>query len=88
MEEADGEILVRSPTQMSGYFGTDESPVDKDGWLQTGDLGHIDEDGYLWITGRSKDLIIRGGENIAPRSSSRLGCASSQTSAERYLSLG
>jgi acyl-CoA synthetase (AMP-forming)/AMP-acid ligase II len=62
----DGEILVRSPTQMSGYFGTDESPLDQDGWLHTGDLGYLDEDGYLWITGRRKDLIIRGGENIAP----------------------
>jgi acyl-CoA synthetase (AMP-forming)/AMP-acid ligase II len=63
---ANGEILVRSPTQMSGYLGADESPIDTDGWLSTGDLGHIDKDGYLWITGRSKDLIIRGGENIAP----------------------
>jgi acyl-CoA synthetase (AMP-forming)/AMP-acid ligase II len=62
----DGEILVRAPTQMSGYLGVDESPIDADGWLHTGDLGHLDEDGYLWITGRSKDLIIRGGENIAP----------------------
>jgi acyl-CoA synthetase (AMP-forming)/AMP-acid ligase II len=64
----DGEILVRSPTQMLGYFGTDESPVDAEGWLRTGDLGRIDEDGFLWITGRSKDMIIRGGENISPAS--------------------
>ncbi|MER5437663.1 class I adenylate-forming enzyme family protein [Streptomyces sp. NPDC002790] len=62
----DGEILVKSPTQMVGYFGLDESPIDSDGWLHTGDLGHIDDDGYLWITGRAKDMIIRGGENIAP----------------------
>jgi steroid-24-oyl-CoA synthetase len=62
----DGEILLRSPTQMSGYLGSDESPIDSDGWLHTGDLGHVDSDGYLWITGRSKDMIIRGGENIAP----------------------
>ncbi|UKA64382.1 class I adenylate-forming enzyme family protein [Arthrobacter sp. FW306-04-A] len=61
-----GEILVRSPTQMSGYIGEEESPIDSEGWLHTGDLGHLDEDGYLWITGRSKDMIIRGGENIAP----------------------
>jgi acyl-CoA synthetase (AMP-forming)/AMP-acid ligase II len=62
----DGEILLRSPTQMSGFFGLDESPIDKEGWLHTGDLGRLDEDGNLWITGRSKDMIIRGGENIAP----------------------
>ncbi|MFD7776504.1 class I adenylate-forming enzyme family protein [Streptomyces sp. NPDC059753] len=62
----DGEILVRSPTQMVGYFGLDESPIDSDGWLHTGDLGHTDDAGYLWITGRAKDMIIRGGENIAP----------------------
>lgn len=64
----DSEVLVRSPTQMSGYVGTVESPIDIDGWLHTGDLGHLDGDGRLWITGRSKDLIIRGGENIAPAS--------------------
>ncbi|WP_454739259.1 class I adenylate-forming enzyme family protein [Cupriavidus necator] len=62
----DGEILLRSPTQMSGYFGLDESPIDPDGWLHTGDLGRLDEKGNLWITGRCKDMIIRGGENIAP----------------------
>jgi acyl-CoA synthetase (AMP-forming)/AMP-acid ligase II len=61
----DGEVLVRSPTQMLGYFGV-ESPIDAEGWLHTGDLGRLDENGHLWITGRSKDLIIRGGENIAP----------------------
>ena len=62
----DDEILVRSPTQMSGYAGDVEQPIDAEGWLHTGDLGHLDEDGRLWITGRSKDLIIRGGENVAP----------------------
>jgi acyl-CoA synthetase (AMP-forming)/AMP-acid ligase II len=62
----DGEILLRSPTQMSGYFGVDESPIDAEGWLHTGDLGRLDEKGQLWITGRCKDMIIRGGENIAP----------------------
>jgi acyl-CoA synthetase (AMP-forming)/AMP-acid ligase II len=62
----DGEILLRSPTQMSGYFGVDESPIDSEGWLHTGDLGRLDEKGNLWITGRCKDMIIRGGENIAP----------------------
>lgn len=62
----DGEILVRSPAQMSGYYGAEPSPIDRDGWLHTGDLGHLDERGSLWITGRCKDIIIRGGENIAP----------------------
>ena len=57
----DGEVLIRSPTQMSGYYGMDESPIDREGWLHTGDLGKVDETGRLWITGRSKDLIIRGG---------------------------
>jgi acyl-CoA synthetase (AMP-forming)/AMP-acid ligase II len=61
-----GEVLVKSPTQMIGYFGGEESPIDSEGWLHTGDLGCIDDDGFLWITGRSKDMIIRGGENIAP----------------------
>jgi steroid-24-oyl-CoA synthetase len=65
-ELVDGEILVRSPTQMLGYYGGEPSPIDEDGWLHTGDLGRIDADGYLWITGRSKDMIIRGGENVAP----------------------
>ena len=51
---------------MLGYFGDEESPIDAEGWLHTGDLGRIDEDGYLWITGRCKDLIIRGGENVSP----------------------
>jgi acyl-CoA synthetase (AMP-forming)/AMP-acid ligase II len=60
------EILLRSPTQMSGYFGLAESPIDAEGWLHTGDLGRLDENGNLWITGRLKDMIIRGGENIAP----------------------
>ncbi|MFA3894106.1 class I adenylate-forming enzyme family protein [Rhodococcus qingshengii] len=67
-ELPDGEILLRSPTQMLGYLGEIESPIDSDGWLHTGDLGHLDDEGYLWITGRSKDMIIRGGENIAPAS--------------------
>lgn len=62
----DGEVLVRSPTQMSGYFGLDETPIDADGWLHTGDLGKMDDEGRLWITGRTKEMIIRGGENIAP----------------------
>ena len=70
-----GEVLVRSPTVMNGYLGiaggsSDSGgiaagPVDSDGWLHTGDLGHLNDDGYLFIDGRSKDMVIRGGENIA-----------------------
>jgi acyl-CoA synthetase (AMP-forming)/AMP-acid ligase II len=63
-----GEIVLRSPTQMIGYYGETAGPIDAEGWLHTGDLGYLDADGYLWITGRSKELIIRGGENIAPAS--------------------
>jgi acyl-CoA synthetase (AMP-forming)/AMP-acid ligase II len=65
------EVLLRSPTQMTRYIGVDESPIDSEGWLHTGDLGRLDEDQRLWITGRAKDLIIRGGENIAPASVER-----------------
>ena len=63
-----GEICVRSGRVMKGYYKQDQATRDvlKDGWLHTGDLGYLDEDGYLFITGRTKDLIIRGGENIAP----------------------
>ena len=67
--EGKGEILVRSPTVMLGYVGSglenSDGTVDSDGWLRSGDLGHVDEDGYLFIDGRSKDMVIRGGENIA-----------------------
>lgn len=65
-----GEIITRSPCIMKGYYKMPketEEAIDKDGWLHTGDLGTIDEDGYFKITGRIKDMIIRGGENIYPR---------------------
>lgn len=65
-EGQDGEIRIRGPVLMQGYIGTDvESPI-VDGWLRTGDLGRFDEDGYVTITGRIKDVIIRGGENLSP----------------------
>ncbi|MFM0347848.1 class I adenylate-forming enzyme family protein [Paraburkholderia sp. RL17-347-BIC-D] len=60
-----GEIKVRTPTITSGYFRDPTPIVDSDGWLSTGDRGRLDPDGYLYILGRSKDIIIRGGENIA-----------------------
>jgi acyl-CoA synthetase (AMP-forming)/AMP-acid ligase II len=61
-----GEIQVRTPRVMKGYAGQTESPLTADGWLPTRDMGWIDEDGYVYIAGRKDDMIIRGGENIAP----------------------
>lgn len=60
-----GEVLVRSPTVMRGYLGLDDGTVTADGWLHTGDLGHLNDEGYLFLDGRSKDIVIRGGENIS-----------------------
>lgn len=64
----EGEILVKTAYCMSGYY-KDEIATHKaiiDDWIHTGDLGKLDEEGYLQITGRKKDIIIRGGENISP----------------------
>lgn len=62
-----GEVVVRAPTVMLGYLTADGEldGVDAEGWLRTGDLGRLDVDGYLYLTGRAKDIVIRGGENIA-----------------------
>ena len=63
-----GEILVRGFNLMTAYYklDADEQPIDADGWLHTGDLGSLDANGYLHLTGRIKEMIIRGGENIYP----------------------
>jgi long-chain acyl-CoA synthetase len=65
----DGEICVRSELVMTGYWRSPEFTAEtmRDGWLATGDMGRIDEDGYLTILDRKKDLIIRGGFNVFPR---------------------
>jgi long-chain acyl-CoA synthetase len=66
---ATGELQIRSITAMREYLNKPEATAEaftEDGWLRTGDLGYFDSDGYLHITGRSKEIVIRGGENIAP----------------------
>jgi long-chain acyl-CoA synthetase len=69
----DGEVCVRSPGVMVGYWsggGPDAEATDAvvvDGWMHTGDIGHLDGDGYLYVVDRRKDLIIRGGFNVYPR---------------------
>ena len=65
-----GEVVCRGYNVMKGYYKMPEataSAIDKDGWLHSGDLGTVDENGYFKITGRIKDMIIRGGENVYPR---------------------
>ena len=64
-----GEIVTRSDLVMRGYWRDPEATAEtlRNGWLHTGDMGYIDEAGYLFLLDRSKDLIISGGENVYPR---------------------
>ena len=63
-----GEVGIRGPSVTSGYEGVDPGLVTfRDGWLRTGDEGRVDSEGYLWLTGRLKELINRGGEKVSPR---------------------
>jgi long-chain acyl-CoA synthetase len=65
----DGELLLRGPNIFKGYYKNEEATADAlvDGWLHTGDLGKIDDDGFVYIIGRKKDIIITaGGKNITP----------------------
>lgn len=65
-----GEICVRGYVVMQGYYGQPDataSAIDADGWLHTGDMGYLDENGNIHLAGRLKELIIRGGENISPK---------------------
>ncbi|MFH2011107.1 MAG: long-chain-fatty-acid--CoA ligase [Pseudomonadota bacterium] len=64
-----GEIVARGPRIVTGYWGDEEKSsklLTSDGWLHTGDMGWMDEDGYIYLAGRGDDMIIRGGENISP----------------------
>jgi long-chain acyl-CoA synthetase len=67
----DGEVLIKSDTNFAGYFKDDQATQEilpGDGWLRSGDLGHIDEDGFLTITDRKKDILVTaGGKNVAPQ---------------------
>jgi long-chain acyl-CoA synthetase len=65
-----GELMVRGDNVMKGYYKDPENTaatLQPDGWMHTGDLGYMDADGFVFVTGRIKELIIKGGENIAPR---------------------
>ena len=65
----DGEVLLKGPNIFQGYYKNDDASFGSivDGWLHTGDLGSVDEDGFLFITGRKKDIIITaGGKNLTP----------------------
>jgi long-chain acyl-CoA synthetase len=69
-ERGVGEVQFRGPSVIPGYWNDERATaeaIDADGWLSTGDLGHVDEDGYLFLVDRKKEMIIRGGYNVYPR---------------------
>ena len=69
-ENGEGEITVKGPSVMLGYYNNEEENKKalKDGWFYTGDYGYIDKDGFIWITGRKKDIIVlRNGKNVYPQ---------------------
>jgi len=73
----EGEIVIRTPSMMKGYWKKPQETAEvlKNGWLHSGDIGYVDEDGYFFITDRKKDLIIKAGENIHPREIDEVICA-------------
>ena len=65
-----GEIMIKGDNVMKCYYKAPDKTaeaLERDEWLHTGDLGYMDDDGFVFVTGRIKELIIKGGENIAPR---------------------
>lgn len=85
-----GEICVRGYLVMQGYYGQPgetANTVDWEGWLHTGDLGFLDDEGYIHLTGRLKELIIRGGENIAPGEIERVLLSDSRISEAKVVGI-
>ncbi|CAH0351100.1 class I adenylate-forming enzyme family protein [Aquabacterium sp. CECT 9606] len=84
-----GEVQIKGPTVMRGYLGRPEETAKTlvDGWLKTGDLGHLDADGYLALVGRSKEMIIRGGENVYPKEVEDALCHHPSVSAAAVIGL-
>ncbi len=72
-----GEIWIRAPNVMACYWNDPGNPEFQDGWFHSGDLARLDADGYYWVVGRSKDMIVSGGENIYPAEIENIlaGCA-------------
>ena len=65
----DGELLIGGHCVMQGYYNRPKETAEavRDGWLHTGDVGRVDDDGFVYITGRAKEMMIIGGENVYPR---------------------